>query len=127
MKSKQEQFSFRAVREWIRDLAFLAGLVVLGAAIHHQPEYLSSLRAALIAKYVLLIVAFLYGASASIDFWRFGIAVHLPKGRWSSIGALVGTLVLTLAIEMLVFAAADFGDNSARMGMLGQAVTSPGS
>ena len=111
----KDTWNFSAARELIRDFAFVAGLVLIGAAIHHQPGYLRSEMAAGIAKWSLLFAAFAYGAMAGLDFWRSFMRPKVPKGLWGHVAAMLSTVVLTLSFQMLVFMAADFGDNTARL------------
>src|SRR5690606_3822831 len=116
MQSADEgAWDFSAARELIRDFAFVAGLVLVGAAIHHQPGYLRSATAADIAKWSLLFAAFAYGAMAGLNFWRSFMRSKVPKGVWGHVAALLSTVVLTFSFQMLVFMAADFGDNTARI------------
>lgn len=108
-------WDFGPVRELIRDCAFVAGLVVVSAAIFHRPGYLRSEHAAQFAMWAILVSALVYGAFAGMDFWRSFIGPRLPGGLWGYVAFFVGTVVLTFLFQLLVFMAADFGDNTARL------------
>lgn len=125
-KPRNQAVSFDALRELIRDFAFVCGLVVLGAVIHHQPEYFSSARAAIVAKWCLLLVALVYGTFSGLDFWRKFASPYLPRNWQGNVASVLGTAVLTLAFELVVFAAADFGDNSWRLSGVSQDVSNQG-